>query len=358
MEDKNVNLIRMRRNLQRVVSELESKGYSIVTDILTPEECNQYITQYKEWLSRFGDERPYREESLTHQFRVAHAEPTWNVRLRSKPVFASIWQTENLLSSMDGVAMEEPPELGRSSFCNSDYFWLHTDQGSWREGLHAYQGAVYLEETSETDFCFRVLENSVQFHKKNFMKTFPLRKKNAGEDFYILSKEEIDWFISKECQIKKFRFQRGMVLWDSRTIHDNIAPTRGRQNSDRWRFVVLVCMVPAIWTTSEDIELKKEAYDEMAATAHWPAQGVWLFQKTSERNKTNKFSHLEMIQEQPGIAKSKDVLRLVGIEKYAADENSEVISKDQSGTFCLIPMLGGRERHTKIDIKKTKVEDT
>ncbi|XP_063397666.1 uncharacterized protein LOC134681974 [Mytilus trossulus] len=312
----------------RVLSELESQGYSIVTDVLTHEECNQYINQYKEWLSRFGDERPYQEESLTHQFRVAHADPTWNVRLKSKPVFESIWQTENLLSSMDGVAIAEPPELGRSSFCNPDFFWLHTDQGSWRDGLHAYQGAVYLEETSETDFCFRVLENSVQFHKE-FYEHFPsAKKKSAGEDFYILSKEEIDWFISKGCEMKKVPVPKGgMVLWDSRTIHDNIAPTRGRPNSDRWRFVVLVCMVPAIWSTPKDVELKTEAYNEMAATAHWPAQGVWLFQKTSERNKTNQFTHLEMIQEQPGVAKGKDVLRLVGMEKYDTEENNEVISK-------------------------------
>jgi hypothetical protein len=66
----------------------------------------------------------------------------------------------------------------------------------------------------------------------------------------------------------------------------------------------------------QDIELKKEAYNEMAATAHWPAQGVWLFKKTSEREVTKHFTHLEMIEEQPDIAKSTDILNMVGLETY------------------------------------------
>jgi hypothetical protein len=32
--------------------------------------------------------------------------------LKSKPVFAELWKTDKVLTSMDGVAIEEPPELG------------------------------------------------------------------------------------------------------------------------------------------------------------------------------------------------------------------------------------------------------
>ena len=77
------------------------------------------------------------------------------------------------------------------------------DQGSWRDGLHVYQGAVYLEETTETDYCLRVLENSVQFHIE-FYETFPKAvEEAAGEDFYRLSQEHLDWYLSKGCKIKK-----------------------------------------------------------------------------------------------------------------------------------------------------------
>jgi hypothetical protein len=157
------------------------------------------------------------------------------------------------------------------------------DQGSWRQGLHVYQGAVYLEETTESDYCFRVLENSIQFHKE-FYDAFPKAvEEAAGEDFYRLSQEHVDWYLAQGCKVKKVPVPKGgMVLWDSRTIHDNKGPVAGRPNSDRWRFVVFVCMAPAIWATEQDIELKRKAYMDMVATAHWPSQGVWTFPKTSE----------------------------------------------------------------------------
>ncbi|VDH93886.1 Hypothetical predicted protein [Mytilus galloprovincialis] len=118
------------------------------------------------------------------------------------------------------------------------------DPDSCREGLHVYQGAVYLEETTENDYCFRVLENSVQVHKE-FYESFPkVIEETTGKDFYCLSKEHFDWYLSKGCKIKKVPVP--MVLWDSRMIHDNIAPLAGRPYSKRWRFVVFVCMAPAI----------------------------------------------------------------------------------------------------------------
>lgn len=210
---------------------------------------------------------------------------------------------------------------GNTDFGDPDTHWFHMDQGSWRKGLHVYQGAVYLEETTETDFCFRTLENSVQFHEE-FYKTFPdAVKEAAGEDFYRLSQEHFDWYLSKGCKVAKVPVPKGgMVLWDSRTVHDNKAPLKGRSNSDRWRFVVFVCMAPAIWATENDLKLKKQAYNEMVATAHWPSQGVWLFPKTCEREATKKFAHLEIIDELPEIAKTEDVKRLVGIEKYDFDD--------------------------------------
>ena len=92
--------------------ELETQGYSIVNNVVPADECDTYILQYKQWMQKFGDDRPYRDESLIHHFRVAHSEPTWYVRLKSKPVFAELWKTDKVLTSMDGVAIEEPPELG------------------------------------------------------------------------------------------------------------------------------------------------------------------------------------------------------------------------------------------------------
>ena len=50
-----------------------------------------------------------------------------------------------------------PPEDGEESFYNEDTGgWLHLDQTARRRGLHAYQGAVYLETADHDDWTFEV----------------------------------------------------------------------------------------------------------------------------------------------------------------------------------------------------------
>lgn len=107
-----------------------------------------------------------------------------------------------------------------------------------------------------------------------------------------------------------------MVLWDSRNVHDNIAPQKGRVTSDKWRFVVFVSMAPAIWAKDDDIELKRKAYTEMVSTAHWSCQGVRLFPCTSEARGSKNKRIIEMINEQPAIAKTQTVRQLAGMEPY------------------------------------------
>ena len=67
----------------------------------------------------------------------------------------TVWQTKKLLSSFDAVAISAPPEEDSNNFATPGSTWLHLDQAAKRQGLHCYQGAVYLEEASDTDYCFR-----------------------------------------------------------------------------------------------------------------------------------------------------------------------------------------------------------
>lgn len=174
-----------------------------------------------------------------------------------------------------------------------------------------------MEETSDDDHCFRVIEESPKYHKE-FLDTFEeAAKESAGEDFYRLKAEYVDWYKSKGLKEKKIPVPKGgMVLWDSRTVHDNVKPEKGREHSDRWRFVVFVCMTPARWARTKDLALKKEAFEKMVATAHWPSQGVWLFPSTSECKQTKDKEQVEMIDELPLIAKTREVRQLVGLDGY------------------------------------------
>ncbi|KAL5020805.1 hypothetical protein ScPMuIL_002113 [Solemya velum] len=194
-------------------------------------------------------------------------------------VFAELWQTEKLLTSTDAVAIGQPPEQnGMLPFNEEGVHWLHIDQGARRKGLHCYQGSLYLEETTETDHCFRVLERSHKYHDEFFEAFGNTRGVAMRSDFVRLQDDKVDWFIGQGCSRRKVTCPKGsLLLWDSRTVHDNVSPENGRPHKDRWRFMVIVCMTPAIWATLADRELKRKAYRELQVTAHWSSQGVRLF---------------------------------------------------------------------------------
>ena len=167
------------------------------------------------------------------------------------------------------------------------------------------------------------MEGSPKFHKELY-DTFPKAKHEAaGTDFYILSEEYKEFYRQKGCKEKRVPVPKGgMVLWDSRTVHDNAGVIEGRKNSDRWRFVVFVCMAPAIWASENEVNMKVDAYNKMVATAHWPSQGVWLFPNTTDCKHTQDKPKVEMIDELPAIALTPEVKRMVGVEKYDYDDGT------------------------------------
>ena len=63
-----------------------------------------------------------------------------------------------------------------------------------------------------------------------------------------------------------------MVLWDSRLVHAGANPMCDRPDPTRWRYVVFVCMTPAVWAKDDDYQQKIKAYNELRLTAHWPSQ--------------------------------------------------------------------------------------
>jgi hypothetical protein len=91
--------------------ELETQGFTVVTNVLDQQECAHFVQQYKQWLaSNFRDgEFPLCSHSLIQRYGIGHLEPSWHVRLKSRDVFAGLWGTERLVSSVDAVAIGECP---------------------------------------------------------------------------------------------------------------------------------------------------------------------------------------------------------------------------------------------------------
>ena len=101
------------------------------------------------------------------------------------------------------------------------------------------------------------------------------QEKTKDLEYVNITDDELEWFKSKGCiPIRQSVRKGGMILWDSRLVHQGAPPKRGRQNPGRWRFATFVCMGPAAWATEKDLNKKKRAYENIQNTAHWPCRDV------------------------------------------------------------------------------------
>ena len=175
--------------------DLEKKGYTVVPNVVPAEDCDRAIQQYQEWHAQFKD-RPWPKSfsCVINRYNAGHMAPTWEMRLKTKKVFAQLWKTEKLLSSFDAISIGRPPEDGEEKFHVQGEHWIHVDQHASRIGLHAYQGALYLEEQCEDDWTFQVMEGS---HKllNIFYEHFPeAAKESEPLGVYFLEPDDVEFY--------------------------------------------------------------------------------------------------------------------------------------------------------------------
>lgn len=290
-------------------TELEDKGYTVVPNVLMPQDCDTHIDQFNKWVNDF-DKWPKSRKGIIHGHSSGHLQPTWQVRLAAKNVFSQIWKTDKLLTSFDSIAIGRPPENGEEPFDDGSSHWLHLDQESTKEGLHAYQGALYLEEACVDDWTLLVMEKSHKVFKSFFVNHEKAAKKSAENNFYRLNKTDVRYFEKQGCKIVRVPVPKGgIVLWDSRLIHANAQPIKGRKNPGRWRYVVFVSMTPANWASDEDLEVKQNAYASCQTTNHWSSAGSTLT-KATLGGKVAK--HMTL----PEAAKTPEAQLLAGVSLY------------------------------------------
>ncbi|KAK7504840.1 hypothetical protein BaRGS_00003868 [Batillaria attramentaria] len=299
--------------------ELEEKGYTVVEGVLTEGECDQYRQQYLDWIRDNFHEGvfPATKRSLVRAtYKMGHLAPTWDIRLKCKHVFAQLWGTDRLLTSFDSVAIGRPPEEGVEAFRSQDTSWLHIDQLAVG-GLQVFQGAVYLEHADEDDWTFQVLKGS---HKlfETFWKDHPEERERSvekGEGSTKFTPDLVNWWISKGCQSCCVPVPKGgLVLWDSRTVHANDNPLKGRAHPERWRWVVIVSMWPVGMVDERGLAIRQQAYSNIVQTCHD------LRVKDPE---DLEIPPKHPLTELPEIAKTLEAKRLAGMEPYPPGKKME-----------------------------------
>ena len=239
---------------------LEEKGYLIIPNILNKEELNYALQLHKKWqksIKGYNDIVKLCNNGIHKFLEAGQQEFAWYLRTRPQilGVFKYLWNCEDLITSFDGSChiLKECEAI--------DNYWVHTDQGSEKEGLHCYQSLVSL-----TDNCQRTLvvyEGSHKLHKQYFQE---MNLKTLG-DWHIIDRD----YVNNIAYTKKILTipAGSLVIWDSRTFHHN---QYGEAKSEE-RIVQYLCYFPSNHhlNTEENKKLRRKYFDTRRTTTHWPA---------------------------------------------------------------------------------------
>jgi hypothetical protein len=245
---------------ETIKSELATKGFVIIPDILNQEEIDEYKDLHRLWRGTIPNHDKLHNSIDPHGiykfWEIGNQEFAWSIRTNPKvqAIFKYLWNCEKLISSFDGSCYISKDTK------KVDKLWTHTDQAPNRKGLECYQGLVAL--TSNKERTLVVYENSHLMHHLHFKS----KGINSSKNWQIIDKDTID---SMKPLKRVLDIPAGaLVLWDSRTFHQN---QYGKPNSEE-RLVQYVCYLPdshKINTQSMKTKRLKYFYDRRT-TSHWP----------------------------------------------------------------------------------------
>lgn len=250
-EEEDEEQLTLDRHIRQAAKDLETKGYAVIPAVLSKKECDEALAEmWQVWESATAEEAlplkpsgdynrvssdhlPPHTHGIIHTERLNHARVVRRVRCHPNVVrvFASLYGTQDLLSSMDRVNFKFP---GRR-YSSKEGSWAHVDQNPSKKGLWCVQAYVDILGTPN-DKCpgNRLYEGSHLLFDTVLADS--QEGKEADGDWVKLSKETKDVYLKdKGCKMAKPLCDPGsMILWDSRTVHD---PDDGL-DSTRSRFVV------------------------------------------------------------------------------------------------------------------------
>lgn len=291
------------------LKDLEELGYCVIPQLLSASETELlYQRVWHEFIEmawpacRMDDRSNWKEEFPMHNKLGIFAGPAgqtqvmWDLRQdpRIVDVFAKIWNTNDLIVSMDGLSFMCPSEIREGNFEP----WPHVDQrilqphdniahgncpsisfiseSVLKTQPYTIQGQFLFEESFEGDAGFYCIPKShLRFPEfAPELEAFDIlgisnRYKRENEylkDFFSHNTDES----GEPYCMKHITAPRGsLILWDSRTVHWN--QHAGKSDNPKVRMVGYLSYVPKTRLTYEGIVLRLNAFMNGVSTGHNPA---------------------------------------------------------------------------------------
>jgi ectoine hydroxylase-related dioxygenase (phytanoyl-CoA dioxygenase family) len=242
--------------------ELADNGYCVIENILTAEEVATAIEYFREWFASHPQIEGVHSKISPHGIikfhEVGHQRHAWYIRTRPNVVnvFKDIWDAEEVVVSYDGCCYIP------ANCKKKDTTWTHTDQAPTKKGLKCIQGFVAL--TSNTDRTLVVYEGSHKLHEE-YAKEYNL---TSTKDWLLIEQQYLDKISDKK---KVLNIKAGsLVLWDSRTFHQNQYgnPSITNTNNEE-RIVQYVSFLPRSNLSKKMLEKRQKYFADKRTTSHW-----------------------------------------------------------------------------------------
>jgi hypothetical protein len=264
---------------------LEEEGYVVIANVLSLAQSKTALTKLWDYLEALGtginrlDANTWDDDrwptavhgGILPGFGIGQTDAQWYIRdmPKVKQAFASIWNTDDLLVSFDGVSLWRPWHLNDSWKTNVGGSWLHIDQHPiGRPGRQCVQGLVNLLPTSEATGGNVIVPGS----HKMFSSIPQTHTERLGK-----IPQEIDHFrftrddpIFQDHELITCHMEAGdLLLWDSRTVHCSNSADDTGQNADLLRAISLICMMPRSMSNPDVISRRKAAVKKRTSTTNW-----------------------------------------------------------------------------------------
>jgi ectoine hydroxylase-related dioxygenase (phytanoyl-CoA dioxygenase family) len=275
-------------NPSKCKSLLKENGFVVVTNVLTQDEISKSLSMIWDYLGAL-DISQHKIETFSNDFWpkdhkngiilfpgscVGHSKVMWDIRANSavKTCFAAIHQTQDLITSFDGMGLFRNPEID-VSYQTSLKPWYHVDQNPYLipDPLFSVQAFVNLiDNLDENDGGLVVLPKS---HLKYFDQFADPKKGHwiTLENHPLFQWEKLDF----ESRPIKVPCPAGsMVMFHSSVIHCNTpALCRSKPLLDQYlrRAVLYVSMEPRLLVSENKnwIEDRTKALALGETQSHW-----------------------------------------------------------------------------------------
>ena len=286
--------------MDKIKKLLDENGFCVITNVLSKNEIDNALIMFKKWQKTIPNHNKLHNLIDPHGIykfhEVGHQEHAWYLRTNPKiiNIFKKIWNTDKLVVSFDGSCYI-PKELNKK-----DKIWTHTDQASNTDGLKCYQGFVSLTDNKERILV--VYEGSHKLHNQYF------KDRNICDN-NNWNKIDIDYLDSiKDKKIILNVPAGSLVLWDSRTFHQN---QYGKPNSEE-RIVQYICYLPKNHpnNTNSQIKKRKKYFEERRTTSHWPYPLRVNGKQPQTYGDDSKLINYELL-EKPNLDKYMDIIKTI-----------------------------------------------